>query len=76
MTPEGKLAKPLMSIGCECDQDQVVIFHKKGGAIVNQQNGAIRRFPRLENGSYEIEIYLPPNSLIESTQPGFTRPGR
>ena len=76
VTPEGKLAKPLMSIGCECDQDQVVVFHKKGGAIVNQQNGAIRRFPRLENGSYEIEMYLPPQSLIESTQPGFTRPGR
>ena len=76
IAPEGSLSKPLLSIGEKCDRGQVVAFSKQGGAVINLINGSVRRFPRLANGTYEMELWIPPASLLEKTQPGFTRQGR
>ena len=73
VAPAGTLAKPLLSIGSECDGDNLVIFGKKGGMIINQVTKCMRRFPRLSNGTYEIEMYLPPAQMVEHVSPGFTR---
>ena len=58
MTPAGKVARPLLSIGEECDRGNVVVFSGTGGAIVNQTTGAMRKFPRLASGAYSIEMWL------------------
>ena len=76
IAPSGSLAKPLFSIGEECDKDCYVVFSKRGGAIINEHTGAIRKFPRLANGTYEITMRLPPASIITSASQGFPRPGR
>ena len=77
VAPKGKLTRPLMSIGEECDNDSFVIFGKGGGAIVDQTSGTIRKFPRLANGAYEIQMWLPPPSLVAErlAAAGFTRQG-
>ena len=67
-TPEGTMARPLLSIGQECDSDNYVIFSRRGGAIVNEHTGQMRRFPRLQNGAYEIEMWLPPIKMIEEAR--------
>ena len=65
-----------MSIGEECDKECMVVFSKRGGAIINSNTGAVRRFPRLQDGTYEITMMLPPASLVEKTKPGFLGQGR
>ena len=75
IAPEGTLSKPLLSIGEECDRDQFVVFSAKGGAVVNQSTGMVRKFPRLQNGTYEMEMWIPPIDAIERVAPGFTRQG-
>ena len=79
VAPKGQIAKPLLSIGEECDKDQVVIFSKAGGAIINSATWSARKFPRLSNGTYEIEMRLPPPEAIAKLNglrtSGFTRPG-
>ena len=72
VAPEGKLARPLLSIGEECDKDQYVVFGKHGGAIIAEDGQAIRSFPRLENGVYEIEMWLPSAETLSQAQ-GFHR---
>ena len=42
MAPEGQVARPLLSIGEECDKDNVVVFTKTGGAIVCGSTGVAR----------------------------------
>ena len=69
MTPEGKVTRPLLSIGEECDRGNIVVFSKSGGAIVGQSTGAMRKFPRLPSGAYEIEMWLPPVALCEARLP-------
>ena len=66
MAPEGSVARPLLSIGEECDSGNIVMFGPKGGTIYNQHNHTARHFPRLENGAYEIEMWLPPKSLVDN----------
>ena len=75
VAPEGTVARPLLSIGEECDSERFVLFGKNGGAIIDQQSGAVRKFPRLANGAYEIEMWIPPADLVETVKPGFTRRG-
>ena len=72
-TPKGSLAKPLFSIGQECDNESFVVFSRHGGAIINERTKQMRRFPRLPNGAYEIEMWLPPLKLVEEA--GFRRQG-
>ena len=55
---------------------QASVFSKQGGAVINQMSGAIRRFPRLSNGTYEMELWIPPADILEKALPGFTRQGR
>ena len=81
VAPKGQIAKPLLSIGEECDKNQIVVFSKNGGAIINQATWAARKFPRLNNGTYEIEMRLPPPGALNklcnaSAASGFTRQGR
>ena len=66
VAPEGKVARPLLSIGEECDRGNIVVFSKTGGAIMGQNNGAMRKFPRLPSGAYEIEMWLPPIELVQA----------
>ena len=54
------ITRPLMSIGEECDKNQIVVFGARGGVMVNLQTQAVRRFPRQPNGVYEIEMWIPP----------------
>ena len=74
-TPKGSVARPLFSIGQECDAGHLVVFGSNGGAIVNKESGAVRRFPRLESGAYEIDLWVPPHDLIERAKQemGFPR---
>ena len=60
--------------GQECDNESFVVFSRHGGAIVNERTRQMRRFPRLPNGAYEIEMWLPPVKLVEEA--GFPRQGR
>ena len=76
IAPPGAIQKPLMSIGEECDKHNIVVFSNRGGAIINTDSGALRKFPRLDDGTYEITMTLPPASLAENTQPGFLGQGR
>ena len=69
------MARPLLSIGEECNAGNFVLFGMSGGAIINQTTGAVRQFPRLPNGAYEIEMWIPPAEIIERMKPGFTRQG-
>ena len=66
VAPEGTVARPLLSIGEECDRGNIVVFSKKGGAIVGQETGAMRKFPRLPSGAYEIEMWMPPVDLVKA----------
>ena len=59
------ITRPLMSIGEECDKNQVVVFGAGGGAIVNLRTEEIRKFPRRPNGVYEIEMWIPPAARDE-----------
>ena len=68
------VTKPLLSIGEECDDNKIVMFGKGGGAILNLEDGSLRRFPRIR-GSYEMEMWIP-RPPGGATEPGFTRPGR
>ena len=73
VAPEGKLARPLLSIGEECDKGAYVVFGRQGGAIIAEDGQAIRKFPRLDSGVYEIEMWLP---SAESLNKKFVFPGR
>ena len=53
------VTRPLLSIGEECDQNNMVVFGRSGGAILNLESGSVRRFPRVR-GSYEMELWIPP----------------
>ena len=75
LAPPGKVAKPLLSIGTECDDNNVVLFGKAGGAIFNLDGQGVRRFTRLSNGAYEVQMRIPPAALTEQLCPGFTRQG-
>ena len=66
MAPAGKITRPLLSIGEECDKGNIVVFSKTGGAIIAENTGALRKFPRLQSGAYEIEMWIPPVDLIEA----------
>ena len=55
-----EIAKPLLSVGEECDQDQWVVFTKKGGMIYSLTTGETRWFERNKNGAYEMEMFIPP----------------
>ena len=69
-------SKPLFSIGEERDKDCYVVFSKRGGAIINEHTGAVRKFPRLANGTYEMTMRLPPASIALSANQGFPGQGR
>ena len=53
------VTKPLLSIGEETEQNQLVVFGRTGGAILSLETGSVRTFPRV-NGAYEMELWLPP----------------
>ena len=64
-----EVTKPLLSIGEECDKNQYVVFGRSGGIIYSVETGECRKFPRV-NGSYEVEMWIPP-----PPSSGFTRQG-
>ena len=69
--------RPLLSVGEECDRNNIVIFGRQGGAILNLESGATRRFTRV-NGMYEIDMWVPPIDLARQElhkAAGFTRQG-
>ena len=68
-----EIAKPLLSVGEECDQDQWVVFTKKGGMIYSLTTGETRWFERNKNGAYEMEMFIPPAPDVVAS--GFPRPG-
>ena len=64
------VTKPLLSIGEECDHNKLVVFGRSGGAILNLEDGTIRRFPRVR-GSYEMEMWIPPlRATLKRVLPG------
>ena len=76
IAPEGTVARPLLSIGEECDRGNVVVFGKAGGAIIHLESKTARGFPRKATGAYEIEMWLPPVELVgQMASAGFTRQG-
>ena len=58
------ITRQLLSVGEECDRDNVVIFGRQGGAILNLTSGNLRRFSRV-NGTYEIEMWIPPVEMVQ-----------
>ena len=71
--------KTLFSVGEECDQNQWVIFTRRGGVIYSLETGAARPFGRQADGQYVHSIWLPPPGSEESRLvqgPGFARHGR
>ena len=74
-----EVTRPLMSVGEECDNGSLVIFGKRGGIIMNMDTKEMQRFPRV-NGSYEMEMWLPPLAEVQAAEAnmrtsGFTGPG-
>ena len=67
------VTKPLLSIGEECDMNKVVMFGRGGGAILNLEDGSVRRFPRVR-GPYEMEMWIPPPPTSAADQ-GIPRQG-
>ena len=53
--------------------NKVVMFGRGGGAILNLEDGTIRRFPRVR-GAYEMEMWIPPPPAHAADQ-GFPRQG-
>ena len=73
-----EIAKPLLSVGEECDEDQWVIFTKYGGMIYSLSTGEVRRFERSKDGAYEMDHYIAPPGPApngEGPAPGFHWPG-
>ena len=71
------MPRPLLSIGGECDDGNLVVFSKHGGAIIDENTGAIRRFSRLASGAYEICMWLPPKQDVDAAMAQvFPRQGR
>ena len=50
-------AKPLTSVGETCDNDNLVIFSKTGGAIYNLSTQNVTPFPRI-NKNYEFSYWI------------------
>ena len=57
---QAEVAKPLFSVGEECDQSRLVLFGQTGGAILHLDTEEVEWFPRTETGSYEMTIWVPP----------------
>lgn len=66
------IAKPLLSVGEECDSNQWVVFTKRFGFIHSLSTGATRYFEREEDGSFGIDMWVPPP--VPPSEPGL--PGR
>ena len=62
-------------MGEECDKEQFVIFGRRGGVVVDTANNSMRKFPRLENGAYEMEMWVPPVQILQGNTEGFTQQG-
>ena len=72
------IAKPLLSVGEECDKNQWAVFTKTGGFFYSLETGQVRHFDRNTNGAYVQEMWVPP-PIGESPQvpvSGFPWPGR
>ena len=65
------LVRPLCSIAEECDKNQWVCFNRYGGLILSLETGQVRHFTG-RDGSYEIDMWVPPSSPSVS---GFPRQG-
>ena len=69
---QAEVAKPLFSVGEECDQSRLVLFGQTGGAILHLDTEEVEWFPRTETGSYEMTIWVPPApGSPEALQAGF-----
>ena len=75
VAPAVQIARPLLSVGEECDKEQFVIFGRRGGVVVDTANNSMRKFPRLENGAYEMEMWVPPVQILQGNTEGFTQQG-
>ena len=52
------VTKPLNSVSKICDQENIVVFSKNGGCIVNTWSGQETPFSR-ENGVYMLHTWAP-----------------
>ena len=69
------LTRPLMSVAQECDNGNVFMFGRSGGAIFSLTGGPVRRFSRV-GGTYEHEVWIPPAKAIKRLmQTGFAGQG-
>ena len=71
-------AKPLLSVGEECDLDQWVVFTAQGGFIYHPQTQAVRYIKRdaSTNYVYEISMWVPPAPQVAAQAQGFPGQGR
>ena len=56
-TQLAEVTKPLMSVGQTCDNGNVVLFHRRGGFILNLETRALTPFERIA-GNYEIAYWV------------------
>lgn len=68
-----EISRPLTSVGDLADAGNIVVFGRKGGAIVNPDTGRRLDFKR-EHGAYLMRTWLQ-EPAAEGTKSGFTRQG-
>ena len=70
------ITRPLLSVGKLADQDNVVIFGKKGGYILNLHDKSSIYFPRTQ-GVYTLRTWVPVGGTSSDDQqvPPFVRHG-
>ena len=59
-----EIARPLCSVGEECDKEQLVVFGKTGGMCINLLDNTCRYFPRTPSGAYEMDMWFPTPELL------------
>ena len=68
------VTRPLQSVGELCDDGNRVVFGRSGGMVENLHSGAVTYFTR-EQGTYLLDLWIPPASEGKSLLQGFPRRG-
>ena len=71
-TQLAEVTRPLMSVGQTCDNGNLVIFHKRGGFILNLESRALTPFDRVA-GNYEIAYWVRNGENKEPNKMDFAR---
>ena len=73
-----EVTRPLLSVGRICDTGNEVTFGRNGGVSVDLVTGEETPFIRDTDGMYQLEFWMDAGAgrAVESSPPGFARPGR